>query len=82
MPVKPTAKICEIMEQIIEDPVTGLIFQFELKPGSDAPIRLHIYGDLPYGNREVLFDKDGIEAGAGTSLRGSCKPSWVKEVIL
>ncbi len=80
MAVKPNAQVCMIKEQIIEDPVSGLTFQFELKPGSDAPVRLRIFGDLPHGNREILFDQDGVEAGAGTSLVGACRPSWLREV--
>lgn len=80
MAVKPNAQVCMIKEQIIEDSVSGLTLQFEFKPDSDAPVRLRIFGDLPHGNREILFDRDGIEAGAGTSLAGACRPSWIKEV--
>lgn len=80
MALKPNALVCAIKEQIIEDPVTGLVLQFEMKPGSDAPYRLRIFGDLPYGNREILFDKNGKEAGAGTLLSGSCRPTWIREV--
>lgn len=80
MALKPTGGICTIREQIIEDPTTGLTLQFVSMPGSDAPVRLRIYGDLPYGNREILFDGTGKEAGAGTSLTGSCRATWLKEV--
>lgn len=80
MAVKPDAQICAIREQIIEDPVSGLTLQFEFMPSSDAPVRLRIFGDLPYGNREILFDTTGAEAGAGTLLARACRPSWVKEV--
>lgn len=80
MAVKPNAQICTIKEQIIDDPVSGLTLQFEFKPDSDAPFRLRIFGDLPHGNREILFNKEGVEAGAGTSLTGACRPSWLKEV--
>lgn len=80
MALKPNAGVCCIREQIIDDPVSGLSFQFELKPGSDAPIRLRIFGALPHGNREILFDANGAEAGAGTALSGACRPSWIKEV--
>ena len=80
MAVKPDGGICAIREQIIEDPASGLTFQFELKPESSAPIRLRVFGDLPFGNREILFDRNGNEAGAGTSLIGSCRPTWLKEV--
>ncbi len=80
MAVKPDARILKIKEQIIEDPVTGLSFQFAFVPESSAPFRLRIFGDLPYGNREIIFDKNGEEAGAGTALSGSCHPSWLREV--
>lgn len=80
MALKPDGAICEIREQIIEDPVSGLSFQFVYVPESDAPVRLRIVGDLAFGNREILFDRNGAEAGAGTSLVGSCSPSWLKVV--
>ncbi len=80
MAVKPNGGECRIKEQIIEDPVSGLTLQFVSMPGSDAPVRLRIYGDLPHGNREILFNAAGEEAGAGTALQGACRPSWIKEV--
>ncbi len=80
MAVKPNGAICAIREQVIEDPVSGLTLQFIHMPDSDAPVRLRIHGDLPHGNREILFNHDGVEAGAGTALNGSCRPSWLKEV--
>lgn len=80
MATKPDGKEWTIREQIIEDVVSGLTFQFIAMPGSDAPMRLHVSGNLPYGNREFLFDRNGNEAGAGTAFRGSCRPSWLREV--
>lgn len=80
MAIKPNGGLCCIREQIIEDPASGLTIQFELKPETDAPIRMRIYGDLPFGNRELLFDAEGQEAGAGTAVQGACRPSWLKEV--
>ncbi len=80
MAVKPDAETLKIKEQIIEDPVTGLSFQFVAVPGGDAPFRLRVFGDLSFGNREFLFDENGEEAGAGTALSGSCHPSWLREV--
>jgi hypothetical protein len=80
MAVKPNAGVCAIREQIIEDPVSGLTLQFVLAPDSTAPVRLIISGDLPFGNREILFDRNGVEAGAGTAVAGSCRPSWLKKV--
>ncbi len=78
MGLKTDASNWMIKEQIIEDPVTGLTFQFESVPDDlDAPFRLKIFGDLPYGNREFLFTQDGKEAGAGVALTGLCKPTWL-----
>ncbi len=36
MAIKPDASNLKIKEQIIEDPVTGLVFQFVVVPGSNA----------------------------------------------
>jgi hypothetical protein len=78
MAVKPNAKLWTIREQIIEDPVSGLTFQFEVMPEGDA--RLRIFGNLPFGNREFIFDDKGHEAGAGVALTDFCRPSWLREV--
>lgn len=80
MAIKPNAEMFSVKEQIIEDPISGLTFQFVYIEGSDAPFRLKIYGDLPNGNREILFDKNGDEAGAGTLFAKSCAPSWLRSV--
>ena len=80
MAVKPDGSVCSIKEQIIEDPVSGLTLQFVSMPGSDAPARLRITGAISQGTREILFDAEGKEAGAGTALTGSCRLSWLKEV--
>ena len=80
MALKPNASVCGIREQIIEDLITGITIQFEHMPGSDSPFRLRLSGNVDYGNREFLFDADGAVAGAGTSLIGVGKPSWLKEV--
>ncbi|MCI0703586.1 MAG: hypothetical protein L0241_21100 [Planctomycetia bacterium] len=79
MPVKPDGKLWVVREQIVEDPASGLTLQFEVDPSGN--MRLRIFGDtLPYGNREILFDKNGEEAGAGTATSGLCRPSWLEEV--
>jgi len=71
-------KVWTVRQQVIEDPASGLTIQFKLMP--DGSPRLCIFGDLPFGNREFVFDKDGVEAGAGTALTGPCKPSWIREI--
>jgi hypothetical protein len=80
MSVKPDAKQWAVQEQIVEDQTTGLTFQFEVMEGSDAPFRLRIFGKVPFGNREILFDKNGEEAGGGTLLAGLCRPAWLQKV--
>lgn len=77
---KPDAEDFIIKEQIVRDPVSGLTFQFECKPGSDAPFRMKVFGDIPHGNREILFDCEGNEAGAGVALVNACTPNWIKVV--
>jgi hypothetical protein len=78
MALKPNGIMCEIREQIVEDVATGLILQFEC---TDGRPRVVIAGEsLPYGNREILFDSEGREAGAGTLLGEFRRPSWLKKV--
>ena len=74
MAVKPGGRKLNIAEQIIEDPVSGLTIQFAVAP--DGTSRLRLYGDaLRFGNRELLFDREGAEAGGGTALTDFCQPS-------
>lgn len=78
MALKPNGNNCSIREQIIEDVASGLILQFEC---TDGRARLVIAGrELPFGNREIHFDREGREAGAGTLLGEFRRPSWLKEV--
>lgn len=87
MAVKPNAKICRIKEQIVEDPMTGLTLRFEYREphpkieGGKESVKLTIYGDiLPFGNRDLIFNADGVQSAAGTAVRGKCSPSWLREV--
>ncbi|HWA37243.1 MAG TPA: hypothetical protein VG873_05205 [Burkholderiales bacterium] len=76
MALKPNGNVCEIREQIVEDPASGLILQFECL---DGRARVVIAGEsLPFGNREILFDQDGRQAGAGTLIGAYRRPSWLK----
>lgn len=78
MALKPNGTVCTIREQIVEDLASGLILQFECTNGHT---RLVIAGrELPFGNREIHFDHEGREAGAGTLLGDFRRPSWLKEV--
>jgi len=70
--------LCKVLEQIVDDPASGLVLQFESSAGKT---RLVIAGkSLPFGNREILFDSDGKEAAAGTLLGEFRRPSWIKRV--
>jgi hypothetical protein len=67
-----------VREQIIEDPASGLILQFECH---DGRLRIVLAGKaFAHGNREILFDDEGREAAAGTLLGEFRKPSWLKSV--
>lgn len=79
MPVKPDGKPWTVKEQIIEDPVSGLTFQFEVMP--DGEMRFRIFGAaLSFGNREIIFNEEGEKAGSGTATRGLCRPAWLEPV--
>ena len=79
MSIKPDSKEWTIKEQIVEDPASGLAFQFEVMPNGEP--RFRVYGEsLPFGNREFVFNKSGVKSGAGTTTRGLCRPAWMTEV--
>ena len=78
MPIKPNGQMCNMKEQIVEDPASGLTLQFER--WDNGCTRLLICGNLPFGNREIIFDQYGEEGAAGTALVGVCRPSWLREV--
>lgn len=68
----------EILEQIIDDPVSGLQIQFEKIPDGTSRVRL-FGGGLEFGNREFVIE-NGKMTGAGTSLAGHCKPTWLTQI--
>ena len=71
MSVETRSREWVVREQIVEDPTSGLTFQFELSP-EGRPV-LRVFGDaLPFGNREVHFDSFGWEEMAETQL-GACR---------
>ena len=79
MPLKPNGALCHVREQIIEDAASGLILQFECD--DDGRLRLVLAGKaLSLGNREILFDEQGREAGAGTLVGEFRRPNWLKSV--
>jgi hypothetical protein len=78
MPLKPNGALCQVREQIIEDRASGLTLQFEC---ADGRLRLVIAGQhMNVGQREILFDDQGREAGAGTLIGEFRRPSWLKRV--
>jgi hypothetical protein len=78
MGLKEEDQAWTIKPQTIEDLATGLTLHFEIVPDDpDAPFRLKIVGDLPFGNREIRFGQDGKEARSGMVLSGLCKPTWL-----
>ncbi len=78
MPLKPNGQLCSIREQLIEDPVSGLTLQFDRL--DNGTTKLLIYGDLPYGNREFIFDERGEQIASGVALGSVCRPSWIRQV--
>ena len=83
MPLKPdNPQDWTIKECIIEDPVSGLTFQFEVPPNGEPHLRIYERSlrvhQLFYGNRDFVF-KDGKFVGAGTNVNGLCKPGWITD---
>ena len=79
MPIKPNGKCCQVREQIIDDAASGLTLQFECD--EEGRLRLVIAGPaLKLGNRELFFDAEGREAGAGTLVGEFRRPTWLKGV--
>ena len=73
MALKPNGEMCQVREQIIEDLPSGLTLQFEAR--EDGGCKLVIFGDLRFGNRELIFDSEGRLGATGTALRDFCRPS-------
>ena len=80
MALKPDGEQWVIKEQIVEDLPTGLTFQFSVVDDPDGPFRLKIFGNLPFGNREIIFDAEGKKVGGGIAMSGICRPSWLREL--
>ena len=81
MAIKPGAKDCIIKEQIIEDLVTGLTLQFSAYDDETGGCKLTLIGPgLMYGNRDLIFNKEGEMVASGTATAGFCRPTWLKKV--
>lgn len=75
--VKPNAKDFTIKEQrlYLDTKAGEIVIQCELKP--DGVPHMIAFGDaLPFGNRDIFFNKDGVCDGGGTALEGCHKPAW------
>ncbi|MBA7648623.1 hypothetical protein ES703_56411 [subsurface metagenome] len=69
--LRQNAKTLKLKEQVINDVVTNLMLIFRVTPSGEP--RLHLIGDnLPFGNRDFQFSKDGKLVGTGTGVY-SCK---------
>jgi len=78
MGLKTNAQAWTIKEQTIEDLATGLTLRFRVVPEDrEAPFRLQIVGDLPFGDREIAFGPDGQEACASMAVPSFFKPGWL-----
>ena len=73
MTIKRSAKLLTLREQVIEDALSGLTLRLQV--AEDGTSRLMIFGGIPFGNRESIFNHEGKEAGAGTSITQMCRAS-------
>jgi hypothetical protein len=77
MAIRPGGKKVELLEQIIEDKLSGITIQIERLDESESVVRL--FGDFRYGNRELLF-REGRFVGGGVFVGECPKPTWISEV--
>jgi hypothetical protein len=81
MAAKPDGTRFPISEQIFDDPVTGICFQFLAEPDNlEAPFRLRLFGNIPYEDHEFMFDKNGIIQDGEVILVRRPRPSWLHRV--
>jgi hypothetical protein len=74
MAIKPSGGSVSLLEQIIEDPVSGLTIQIERR--SDTVAIIYLYGDLRYGNRELRFEC-GLYDGGRVYVKAPPKPTFI-----
>jgi hypothetical protein len=76
--LKPSGAEWIVAEQIVEDPVTELTIQFLVLNGQP---RIRLWGaNLPFGNREILFEQGGGVVGTGTGICAAPQASWLTPV--
>lgn len=79
MTTRPNAKPWTILEQIIEDPVSGLALQFEVSNGKPV-LRIYIQGEPIVTHRDIFFAPGGDCEGAGSQVSGCTKPAWPTKI--
>ena len=81
MAAKPGGGSFALREQIFEDVVTDITFQFYAAPrDSYAPFRLRLFGAVAYTDHEYMFDSDGVMHSHGTILMPRPRPNWLRLV--
>ena len=64
--MKTRAKTLSIKEQVYKD-ASGITFQFLVRENSEFPFKILLFSDdLPFGNRELSIDKEGLIKGGGS----------------
>jgi hypothetical protein len=64
--MKTYGKILRIKEQVYKD-ASGITFKFLVDEGSEFPFKIFLFSDeLPFGNRELVIDKEGMIKGGGS----------------
>lgn len=79
MAVKPDGELCNIREQIIEDLVSELTFQFVRNESGTTTMRV-IGASLPFGNREIFFTPEGEHDGGGSFVQAPPPATWLRPV--
>ena len=80
MVMKPDGKMCQIVEQVFKDIVTGLIIEFHYYDREDGSLgcRMSLFADDPscqlgiVRHRDFVFDMEGKMSGTGSGV--GCVP--------
>jgi len=63
-------KVLKIREQVYKD-ASGITFQFLVREDSAFPYTILLFSDdLPFGNRQLSIDADGMIRGGGSITTG------------
>jgi hypothetical protein len=81
MAAKPNGTRFAVGEQIFDDRITGISFQFFAEPRVlTAPFRLRLFGNVPYSDHEFVFDADGIIRDRSVVFSSRRRPSWLRDL--